>query len=205
VKQGLLTSSPVAGLEKAIATPRMARLTDDEWQKLWEAAQADSAFREAILFMRLTGCRPLEMRQAEKRHFDPSIPAIVYQPHEWKCGEKRKRKRIIRLVGEALTIVQRRCEEFPVGPIFRNCKGTPWQKDGLARKVARLRKKLDIPHLVPYSIRHTYATKMVFHVNSVVLAELMGTSVKMLESVYADAQMEQGFMGECAAHVLKDL
>jgi integrase len=203
-----IKESPLKAFEKAPPTAQDCYITADEWMRT--LAAVDDDLREALTFMRLTGCRPDEMRCAEKRHFDPSIPAIVFGPKEWKCGKKKKTDRVIRLVGKALFIVQKRCLRHPDGPIFRNCKGTPWKKDALARKFARLREKFadkgsPIPHLIPYAIRHTFASDAAFKVDCIVLAELMGTSVKMLEKVYAKARKRQDLMGQAAARAIEGM
>lgn len=206
--------SPIHGFEKAAAEARECDLSLAEWKKLLERVQGGNQmqtdFREAILFMRLTGCRPGEMRLAEKRHFDPSIPAIVYPASEWKCGKRTKvpKDRVIRLFGEALLIVQKRCLRYPNGKLFRGKSERPWTKDMLAKRFKRLSRpdKLNIPHLVPYSLRHTYATDMAFRVeNPMILADLMGTSVKMLESVYAKVRKRQDLMGQAAAKAIEGI
>lgn len=117
VKLDHLDKSPLKGFEKPKATPRECYLTADEWKRLaaW-ADEHDREFKDTLMFMRLTGARPQEMRNAEKRHFDPAIPAIVFPKHEAK-GEKAER--VIHLAGEALLIVQKRCLKHPEGPIFR--------------------------------------------------------------------------------------
>jgi len=206
--------SPIHGFEKAAAEARECDLSADEWKRLIRSqegsTQMKTDFREAILFMRLTGCRPGEMRLAEKRHFDPTIPAIVYPASEWKCGKKSKspKDRVIRLPGEALVIIQKRCLKYPTGKLFRGKSDKRWTKDMLARRFKRLSApdKLNIPHLVPYSLRHTYATDMAFRIeNPMILADLMGTSVKMLETVYAKVRKRQDLMGQAAAKAIEGI
>jgi integrase len=204
--------SPVHGFEKSPAEARECDLTSEQWKKLLRSQDGDTTmktdFREAILFMRLTGCRPGEMRLAEKRHFDPTIPAIVYPAAEWKCGKRSKvpKDRIIRLPGEALLIIQKRILKYPTGKLFRGKSEKRWTKDMLSRRFKRLSVRLEIPHLVPYSLRHTFATDMAFRVeNPMILADLMGTSVKMLESVYAKVRKRQDLMGQAAAKAIEGI
>lgn len=204
----LIQQSPLHGFEKAPAEARECDLTGAEWKRLVNS-QDGKDFRDTVVFMRLTGCRPGEIRFAEKRHFDPSIPALVFAATEWKCGKRGKvpKDRIIRLPGEALVIVQKRCLKFSTGKLFRGRGDKPFTKDMLARRFKRLSKSLKppIPHLVPYSLRHTFATDMAFRVDCIVLAELMGTSVKMLESVYAKARKRQDLMGQAAAKAVEGI
>lgn len=204
--------SPVHGFEKAPAEARECDITPQQWRSLLATQDGDTKtkvdFREAMIFMRLTGCRPGEMRLAEKRHFDPSVPAIIFPAAEWKCGKRGKspKDRVIRLPGEALVIIQKRCLKYPAGKLFRGRSDKRWTKDMLARRFKRLRVKLGIPHLVPYSLRHTYATDMAFRVeNPMILADLMGTSVKMLETVYAKVRKRQDLMGQAAAKAVEGI
>ncbi|QDT55482.1 site-specific tyrosine recombinase XerC [Caulifigura coniformis] len=207
VKNDHLSRSPVSGFEKEKAQPRQdAALDDADWKAFAKAIEADTQFRDIVTFMRLTGCRPEEARTVEKRHFDASVPAMILSMKEWKNGAKTKRERVIHLPGEALDIVKRLMESTPHGPLFRSGKGSPWTKDSLARKFARWRARLakantPIPHLIPYSVRHTYATEMAFKVDSLILAELMGTSVRMLEGVYAKVRARKNLMREAALKV----
>jgi integrase len=198
-----ITKSPLKGFKKAPPTARDCYITADEWKRI--LAVVDDELHDALTFMRLTGCRPDEMRRAEKRHVDLAIPAIVFPPNEWKCGKKLKRDRVIRLAGEALVIVQKRCLKYPTGAIFRGYGGVPMKKDALARRMKRLSVKLGIPHLIPYAIRHTFASDAAFKVDCLVLAELMGTSVKMLENVYAKARKRMDLMGQAAAKAIEDI
>jgi integrase len=199
-----LEKSPIPKLKKAKATPREdCELSPEEWKRLIQGIK-DPSFKDAVLFMRLTGARPMECRNAEKRHFDPTIPAIVFPKAEAKG---KKRERVIHLSGEALLIVQKLILRHPEGKLFRSGLGTPWLKDSLNRRFARLRKKLKIPHLIPYSLRHTYATDCVIKgIDSIVLAKLMGhTSTRMLEQVYAKHERRKDFMAQAAAKAIEGI
>ena len=141
--------------------------------------------------MRLTGARPQEARMLEARHFQRG--QIVFPRLESKG---KKRERIIRLPGEALAIVQRLMEKYPDGPLFRTRKGLAWTRDSLAGRCRKLGKVCNVPQLVPYSCRITYATEAVIAgLDSLVLMKLMGhTSTRMLEAVYAKHGQRNDFM-----------
>ena len=143
--------------------------------------------------MRLTGARPLECRLAEKRHLKGNTLTFP------KLESKGKRsERVIWLNAEALEIVKRLASVNPEGKLFRNGKGTPWKKDAFARRFSRLSVRLRMPHLIPYSLRFTFATESVLAgLDSIVLAKLMGHSLtKMLERVYAKHSKRGDFMLE---------
>jgi integrase len=216
-----ISKSPLKDFEKAPSLPRDCYITKQEWKRALEAA--DDELRDQLKFMRYTGARPEELRFAEKRHFDPSIPALIFAPKEWKCGLRGKvpKERVIRLAGEALLIIQKRCLRYPTGRLFRTYKNLKKKdpkakgfeteevpvitKDSLARRFKRLAKKLKIPHLIPYACRHTYASDAAFKVEAFVLADLMGTSVKMLEQYYTKVRKRQDLMGQAAARAIEDI
>ena len=200
-----INESPLKGYKKVKPTAREFHLEPADWKRLIESKYVDDSLRDAIMFMRWTGCRPTEMRLACKRHFRPDTSTIVFAPHEWMNGRKTGEERVIQLSGDAFALVQKLCFKHPDGPIFRNRAGRPWKKDALAARFGRLREKLSMPELVPYTIRHTFATEAVAHVNSVTLAKLMGTSVAMLERVYSKAGKRQEIMAQAAKDALRAL
>ena len=167
-----------------------AELTPEEWSRLSEGMKGTDV-EDALRFMRLTGARPQECRLLEARHFQRG--QIVFPKLESKG---KKRERVICLPGEALVIVQRLVEKYPTGPLFRNSHGVAWTRDCLARRCRKLGKQCNIPQLVPYSCRITYATESVINeIDSLVLMKLMGhTSTKMLEAVYAKHGQRHEFM-----------
>ena len=191
----LIHDTPMKRFKKERSVAREgAELTPEEWSRLSEAMRGTDV-EDAIRFMRLTGARPQEARLLEARHFQRG--QIVFPTAESKG---KRQERIIRLPGEALVIVQRLVEKHPTGPLFRNQKGVAWTRDCLARRCRKLGKQCNIPQLVPYSFRITYATESVINkIDSLVLMKLMGhTSTKMLEAVYAKHGQRQDFMLEQA-------
>ena len=73
----------------------------------------------------------------------------------------------------------RRATPFVSGDVFLNAHGTPYPKDGLCRKMARLRKRVGIEpkageQLVLYCARHTFGTNANGRVSDIELATLMG-------------------------------
>ena len=187
----LIKDTPMKRFKREQSVAREgAELTPEEWSRLSEAMKGTDV-EDALRFMRLTGARPQECRLLEARHFQRG--QIVFPRLESKG---KKRERVICLPGEALVIVQRLMEKYPTGPLFRNVHGVAWTKDCLARRCRKLGKQCNIPQLVPYSFRISYATEAVIAgLDSLVLMKLMGhTSTKMLEAVYAKHGQRHEFM-----------
>lgn len=203
VKMDELRVSPLRGFEKPPASPREeCELSPAEWRRLLAAVSGE--LRDAVVFMRLSGARPMECRHAEKRHFNAKIPALIFPKQEAKG---KRRERVIHLSGEALTIVQKLALRYPTGPLFRNGHGEPWTKDGMVQRFKRLATRLKIPHLIAYSMRHTFATDAVVNeVDAIVLSKLMGhANTKMLEHVYARHARRTDFMNRQVAKAIKGI
>lgn len=184
---------PLAKLKRPRAVAREgAELTPEQWAKILEHVSGD--FRDILLFLRLTGCRPQEARAVEARHFRSGV--IVFPRVESKG---KLRERVIWLGEKAKEIVVRLVAKYPTGPIFRR-KGKAWSPQVLVSWFKRLKAKTGIPNLCAYSIRHTYATECVINgMDSIILAKLMGHSnTKMLEAVYAKHGQRTEFMAGMA-------
>ena len=97
---------------------------------------------------------------------------------------------------EAYSITERRALKHPEGPIFRQEHGDPWDKNSVRCKFRRLKEKLGLPELCSYTLRHSFATRMLqASVDSHVVAKLMGhTSTRMLEQRYSHIDSKPGFL-----------
>jgi integrase len=170
VKEGLLTHSPLARFQKAPKTPRETYLMPAEWDVLMGKVK-DAEFLDFLWAVRLTGCRPLEARCVEAKHFFPKEKCWILAK-ELSKGEKEER--CVLLDDAALEICQRWADKYPDGPIFRNTKGRPWTKDAINSRFQRLKVKLPF-HCSAYTIRHTFGTDaLVAGVGEATVAALMG-------------------------------
>jgi integrase len=98
--------------------------------------------------------------------------------------KKRKERRIV-LRGEALELVKVLAEEYPTGPLFRRTSGNPWTASGLAHAVRKVAELAGVD-CSAYAFRHSVATDATrAGENPIILATALGTSVQMLENVYA--------------------
>lgn len=171
VKQGYLLVSPVAGVERPTPRHRDRIVTDEEWQKLI-AAVKDAQFRDVLMFIRLTGCRPQEVRSVEAMYFVKTDPPHFLFPIDKSKGKKRCR--YLPLPKAAEEIVRPLMLKHPDGPIFRNLRGNPWTKNAICCRFDRLDKKLGF-RICLYSIRHTWATRALENgVDIATVAAIMG-------------------------------
>jgi integrase len=197
VKQGLIETSPVRGMEKPQPNARVAYLTPAEWETIIGKVK-DSQFLDALRFLRASGCRPQEMRAIEARHFDWINEQIVFPVKESKG---KRDSRVIPLNSEALAMVTRLAMKYPEGKLFRNVKGRAWTKSAIGCRFTRLRKKLKIKDCFAYAVRHTYATDALQRgVDPVTLAIIMGhKDATMIIKVYGHTQMIAGHVRAAVA------
>lgn len=199
-KQGHIPTNPIPDLEKPPAVSRGLEcvLTQDQERRAIEGAR--STLRDFLIALRDTGARPGEVCKAEAKHYDRKLNAIVYEGkrRRGETGHKTERTgkaRVILLGGEATGLVQRLCQKYPHGPLFRTpnrpSKGpnkgqsSGWTSTALANAFARLRQRTGLEILMPYSFRHTFAVRWLRAGKPIEpLAELLGTSIQMIQRHY---------------------
>lgn len=193
VKEGHLPASPLAHVKKPTPTPREVYLLPDQWKRL-VAAVKDQPFLDFITIMRETGCRPLEARTVEARHFDREGRCWFFPKEESKGGRE---PRVVLLNDRAFEITQRLALKTPEGPLFRNMHGQPWKKYALNCRCRRLKKKLGF-HICPYAIRHTFATDAIVRgVDLQTIATLLGhRNLTMLTKIYQHIKLRGDHLRE---------
>ena len=145
------------------------------------------------MFMLSTGCRPQEVRRIESRHVDVDHRRVVFPIAESKG---KRRQRVIYLDRVSCGIVVRLGTANSSGCLFRNSMGNPWTKGALHRRFGRLKKKLNMPKLCAYSLRHSYAHwALTSGMDSHVVSKLLGhADGRMLHTRYGHVERNVQFM-----------
>jgi integrase len=192
-KEGRLVASPLQGLEKPKPTARDVYLMPEQFKKL-VAGIKDEPFLDFVTIMHETGCRPMEARTVEARHFDREGRCWVFPKEEAKGGRE---PRVVLLNDRAFAIVQRLALKYPHGPLFRNKHGEPWSRNALNSRCQRLKTRLKF-HVCPYAIRHTFATDAIIRgVDLVTIAQLMGhKNLDMLTRIYQHVKKRDDHLRE---------
>ena len=186
VRNDLLEKNPLVGYQKPVSLGRSRIMTDDEFQALLDAA--DLSFQRFLLALRLTGCRPGEVRNLTWDMVDLNDGLWILRKHKTVTMQRTPAPRIIPMP-EKLEILCRelaKAAHKPSDHVFVNQHGKPYSKDCVVRKMARLRTKAGIKkkageNIICYTNRHTYATNAIGRVSDTELAELMGhTSTETL-------------------------
>ena len=163
VKHDLLTENPLVGYEKPRGRSRNRIITDEEFRTLRE--HSDERFRRVLWALRLTGCRPGEIRHLIWEWVDLETGFWVIPDHKTITQQRQPKPRIIPLPSPILAVCHFLSEEPHRSSdfVFTNAHGKPYTKDCFCRKMDRIRKRAGIEpksgeQLVLYSARHTYGT-----------------------------------------------
>lgn len=180
-RMGLLTTNPLAFVEKPAAGRREVIVTPEEYPTLLPHIYNDR-FRDLIAAAWETGARPQELRRVEVRHVQLDNRRWVFPPSESKI---KTRHRIIYLNDEALRLTHEALERVKEGPLFRNSRGRPWHPFAVGCQFRELKKRSG-RRLCLYVFRHSFATRMlVAGVDPMTVATLLGHSdTSMLGKVY---------------------
>lgn len=179
IARDLLDVNPLAGYQKPRPRRRSRTFTGEEFQSLLR--HSDSNFRRVLISLRLTGCRPAEVRKLIWEWVDLDRALWILPDHKTVTQQREPRPRIIPLPKPILKLCERLAREPHEGTdhVFLNKLGRPYTKDCFVRKMDRLRKKAGIEvkageQIVLYSCRHTFGTETAGKISDIELAELMG-------------------------------
>lgn len=125
--QRLIRDNPLLGMERPAAEPREVYITPDQWKEALALVKESDPFRDLLLFLKGTGCRPFEARLVEASHWDRN-DMIVLERKNSKGKKGKRSRRVIRLNSEAQGIVRRLSLKRPEGALFVNRRGKPQAK-----------------------------------------------------------------------------
>jgi integrase len=164
-------------------------------------AAAPPAVRDLLAFLEATGCRPAEAYHAAARHYDPARKAIVYRhdaaPPDYvhKTAKRTHKDRVIYVPDDAVARVEALVEARPTGALLRTPTGKRWTSLTAHYHFRRLRRAMGGLTVIPYSYRHTFATRWLLNGGSIkVLADLLGNSVMMIERHYGHLDADPAAM-----------
>ncbi len=198
VENEYLHRNPIKGMKKPKAKRRDVIYTPEQWALIKE--HADESLADLLDFLLLTGCRPLEARTVEARHRHGDL--VIFPADESK-GENEPR--VIYLVPEAHTILDRLAKQNPTGPLFRNSVGKPWTKNAVVLRLTRISKKVGF-RVIAYGARHSFATNaLTAGVDSTAVGHLMGhKDTTMVHRVYGHLTKNPDFLREQAKRAIEE-
>jgi integrase len=193
VGQRLIAANPFRGVRHRVGAPRRP-MTDEEFKKLLTAAQGrrtkkrptpGQRFTELLHFLWATGARPGEAARLKWSDVKFTKSVIVIGEHKTSRTQRQPKPRIIPLTPSVVgLLVEIRKRNEPGEFVFRNHRGTLWNRSNLSLRMRRAREKANVPADAKlYGLRHAFGVRAIVNaVDIKTLAELMGhSSTRMTE------------------------
>ena len=191
---GYIAASPIKRIKKPQPQRRDNPMSPDAFAALLALVKQNDPFRDLLLFMWYTGCRPQEARHVEGRHVQLAAQCVVIPKEEAKG---KRRIRVILLHGPALEIVTRLVQDHAEGKLFRNARGNPWKRFAISNRFDRLKKKLG-KRFAAYDLRHGFCQRLLESgTNHLAVAELMGHATgRMVAETYSHMNRATDYLKE---------
>ena len=206
VDEGLLPVNPLKKVRKPKAVARERTLSAEEREQIL-AAIKDRPFREFVVALQETGCRPSEVARVTAAHYHRVHGTWVFPPDEHKTGKRTGKPRIVYLTQAMVELTERLIAAYPDGPLFRGRRGgRPFSRNAIRCRFRNLRKKL--PHLagvVAYTYRHSFATDALERgVGLAEVAELLShTTTDMLMRHYQHLSQHREHLRQAVARATR--
>jgi len=166
-------------------------LTEEQASKL--VAYSEGRLKDLVSAALLTGCRFGELQALKGCDFDPLNTCIHIR--RGKTGPRQ-----VFLTKEGAKFFANLTPKRHDAPLLVNQDHEPWTKAQQARALRKALKVSGLPQITFYELRHTYASIALERgINHQILAENMGTSIRMLEKHYGKF-MQDARKAQIAAH-----
>lgn len=200
IEQELIERNPLAGLRKKyyqeVITGDEVIISPEEYQVILQSI-SDDPFRDLLMFLWETGCRPQEATQARPKHVDLETGTITFPPEEAPKGNKT---RVIYLNDSALEIVKRHVFN---DPLFVNRTGGAWTAYSINCRFDRRKERLGKKYHA-YAFRHSYGYRawVSGKIPPEEIAKLMGhADTKMIYKVYGHIEQNPQYMRDAANRI----
>lgn len=192
--EGYINVNPIKKAHKPPATRRKEYYKPDDFDEILHMIHHSDPFREIVMFMWITGCRPQEARCIEHRHINIEKKRIIFPKEEAKG---RRHIRRILLNDDATKIILCAMAKSPEGIVFRNSKGKPWTKNAICERFYRIQKKTG-KKLTSYCLRHGFGTRKLKEGHGhIQIATCMGhVDGSMLAKIYSHVDEDEDHLRE---------
>lgn len=206
----LITTDPFsgdAGLRQKKVAYRSDRLaiTDEEYKNILEMAMSRTHrdFGYLLMFLYETGARPSELYLARGSEWDENLRAFVIRPVPENVGRYKLARynvnRVVYVPNHLVSLLEVQREKYGDGVLFRTEQGEPFFTGSVAGRFADAHRLLNgkgkefRKGLSAYSFRHAFVTRWVKKGGNLkVLADLLGTSVTIIERCYCHLFEDHG-------------
>ncbi|AMV31267.1 site-specific tyrosine recombinase XerC [Pirellula sp. SH-Sr6A] len=201
--RGWIPKDLVSDMKLRSSPPRIHLVTQEQFAaviadcKRWKRARPYIPLMIALYHL---GSRPQAVRIVKASDVSACGRFWILKRH--KTAEKTNRPQQIALSPclQTLTrILMARRSSF----LFVNANGDPWSKNAVGLRMRKIRKRLGIPNLMPYNLRHTFATDALLAGQDIAtVAALMGhTSTEMVSRYYGHLDQHKGHLADNAAKI----
>lgn len=202
--EGKISRNPLALVKIADPEPRLVLVDPSTHERVVASLRQCIDDRPFALYLIASkcGCRPKHIRDVTAAHVSQDGGAWIFAKH--KTRKKTGRALVIHLhpCVATLTRILLWRPQGTQGNLFGNEIGDPWKKDTVCRRMARLRKRLNLPpSYIAYAYRHTFATDtLLAGVSIPTAAVLMGHSdTRTVTRVYGHLDQHIQHLREAAA------
>jgi integrase len=184
--EGKIDLNPVRTVKKPPARARERFLTKEERRLIFDRYPEGDCFRDFLFAMEQTGCRPGEVAMVAAGHVDLRTGVWVLDEHktEHATGEPR----VVILTPAMVQLTRRLMARHPTGPLFRDSRGRPWNRNSIRCRFRRVRRTLGLGgDVVAYLYRHAVCTDLLeAGVGMAQTAEILGhRDLKMIQRHYS--------------------
>lgn len=213
VRMDLIDSNPLAGYRKPAAKQRTRVISDAEFRALLRVSLP--CFRRFLLVLKLTGCRPSELRRLTWQSVLED--RLVFADHKSASQLRQHAPRIVPLCRTAQRLLERIATHHPTQRqsqvskthtglreesaqshrsfVFLNSRNQPWTKDTVVHAMDRARKRAGIQlkdgeKLVLYSSRHRFGTDATKKLGLWAASKLLGHSTTRMSERYSHSDVD---------------
>ncbi|MBA4190276.1 MAG: hypothetical protein C0467_20005 [Planctomycetaceae bacterium] len=212
-KKGFIQTDPLArrvDLPQPVLRGREASMSEELMDLLiaeaYDNKMQSREWGDFLKILRLTGARPGEIRFTEAHNYAKGRLSFRWNTtrgYVHKNAKKTQRDRVIFLTPELQAYVEALVKKHPTGPLFRTPRGAQWSQTSVANKWKWLIERpkvveycrehgINPTSLKPYFFRHSFLTRWVEDGGDIyIVAQLCGTSVKMVEKRYGHPNIDK--------------
>jgi integrase len=190
-REDWIPKNPLRGkLQKPSIERRQEVMTAEDRDRV--LAAAEGCFRDALMFLSGTGCRPIELRFARVEKCDMGKGIIMVRNKTRKKTGNHERP--VFLSTQMIELCRRLIGDRKDGWLLRNHFGNQWTQTAFEHRLTKLCGKLGISHgAALYSFRHRWASEAINdrRMNPAMVAVQLGhTDLKMLLKTYLHSDHE---------------
>jgi len=162
--QGILDSNRLRGMKapRQRSRGKEALIPPDDDEVI--RRHAPRALADALLFIRATGTRPVNLGRISRQTVYLDQRVVVLEQH--KTADKTGKPLLIPLPESVVPLLQGLMAQYPTGPLFRKRRGSAWTGRDLSTYFCALKKRLRRQGIklaattILYGYRHTLATNL---------------------------------------------